>query len=205
MQRQKNRTEPQGRSCSPWVCYFVPPQLSSSLRECGGGWNLQQSHQELLITQPGWEQVPEAQKWNNLETDSKQRLLLRFQSQWCVTPHQPTTSNGQNIAKKLFGKGFQHHYQSAVKQLMNFLIFYHPLASFGPKIGDHNDVKEHVGGSTEVSVRVGLWMVPQLWSVGSFGRNGRLVPVILQDLFEKNSLVRKFSAPQGHFAEVETS
>lgn len=35
----------------------------------------------LLQSQPGGERVPEAQKLNNLETDLKQRLILRFQSQ----------------------------------------------------------------------------------------------------------------------------
>lgn len=101
-QRQEDRRQCQGRSWSPGDCYFVPPQfsLSLSLCVCGHGWNLLQSQQALLIAQPGWERVPEAQKWSNLEIESKQRLLLRFQSQWCLTPHQPTSSNGQNIAKR---------------------------------------------------------------------------------------------------------
>lgn len=48
----------------------------------------------------------------------------------------------------LFGKWFQHCYQSTARQSMSFFIFYHPLASFGPS-GDHSDVKEQVGGSVE--------------------------------------------------------
>lgn len=54
--------------------------------------------------------------------------------------------HGQYTAAKLhlerdFSSGGQHGYSCAIKELMNFFIFYHPLTAFGPKAEDHDDTK----------------------------------------------------------------
>lgn len=143
-QKQKDRRECQGRSWSPWVCYFVPPQLSLSLHDCGGGCE--------PPPVPAWgrkgpwsPKVEQFRNWFKAKVDTQIPESVMHDTSPAHQQQWPKHSK-----EIVFGKWFQHHYK----------------AILDPKLGIAMILKWE-GRLKQVSVRVGLegWCLSsEMWS-----------------------------------------